>query len=163
MGAHHFDIAQWALDRDRSGPVSIEPPEGDDTKGLRFVYDNGVEMFHGGPDDCTFEGTEGTIHASRGKFAAEPEIGRRAPARRRLAAPPGRRTTSPTSSTPSATAPATVAPAEVGHRTATVCHLAIIGYALRRPLRWDPAAERFVDDDEANALLGEPYREPWTL
>ncbi|MBM4072904.1 MAG: Gfo/Idh/MocA family oxidoreductase [Planctomycetes bacterium] len=48
MGAHHFDIAQWALNMDASGPTEIHPPERGDT-GLRFVYANGVEMFHGGP------------------------------------------------------------------------------------------------------------------
>jgi hypothetical protein len=39
----------------------------------------------------------------------------------------------------------------------------VIGYALRRPLTWDPAAERFVDDDEANAMRSEECRAPWTL
>ena len=46
MGAHHFDIAQWALGMDDSCPVEIHPPASGDT-GLRFVYANGVEMFHG--------------------------------------------------------------------------------------------------------------------
>src|SRR5262249_35041755 len=62
MGAHHFDIAQWALDMDSSGPVKIEPPEGKKKTGLKFTYANGVEMFHGGPSGCLFIGTEGTIY-----------------------------------------------------------------------------------------------------
>ena len=50
MGAHHYDIAQWALDMDDSGPVEIIPPEDPTaTSGVRFLYDNGVEMIHGGP------------------------------------------------------------------------------------------------------------------
>src|SRR5439155_20350056 len=61
MGAHHFDIAQWALDMDGSGPVKIEPPEKGDS-GLKFTYASGVVMIHGGPSGCTFEGTEGTIY-----------------------------------------------------------------------------------------------------
>ena len=50
-GAHHFDIAQWGLGMDESGPVEIIPPE--DPKadsGLRYVYANGVEVVHGGPE-----------------------------------------------------------------------------------------------------------------
>jgi hypothetical protein len=53
--------------------------------------------------------------------------------------------------------------AEIGHRSATVCHLANIGYALRRPLRWDPSREQFANDEEANKLLERTPREPWKL
>src|SRR5260370_27098925 len=42
MGAHHFDIAQWALGMDHSGPVKIEPPPGKATSGLKFTYASGV-------------------------------------------------------------------------------------------------------------------------
>ena len=77
MGAHHFDIAQWALDMDGSGPVKIVPPETKDgkmaTSGLKFVYANGIEMFHGGPSGCTFEGTEGTIYVDRDKLESMPD------------------------------------------------------------------------------------------
>src|SRR5205823_7311406 len=73
MGAHHFDIAQWALNMDNSGPTRIEPPEGKATTGLRFIYANGVEMFHGGQTDCVFEGPDGTIFVSRGGIKTMPE------------------------------------------------------------------------------------------
>ena len=60
IGAHHFDIAQWALGTDGTGPTSIEPPSDPAaTTGLKFTYASGVEMFHGGPNGCTFEGTKG--------------------------------------------------------------------------------------------------------
>lgn len=52
---------------------------------------------------------------------------------------------------------------ETGHRVTSWSHLGNIAYRLRRPLRWDPAAERFPDDDEANRLLHVSYREPWRL
>ncbi len=51
----------------------------------------------------------------------------------------------------------------IGHRSATICQLGNIGYELRRPLHWDPAKERFIDDDEANALISREMREPWKL
>lgn len=55
------------------------------------------------------------------------------------------------------------APIEVGHRTVTVCHLANIARELGRELRWDPTAEQFVADDEANGLLIRPRRDGFTL
>jgi hypothetical protein len=32
-----------------------------------------------------------------------------------------------------------------------------------RTVKWDPTAQRFRDDDEANALLARPLRSPWRL
>jgi predicted dehydrogenase len=173
MGAHHFDIAQWALDMDASGPVKIEPPASGKS-GLKFTYANGVVMIHGYPErnpkfegqhrDCIFEGTEGTIFVSRGGIKTLPESILKEPIAEKEAA--------------FRVYPSTdhhknwieciqnkkdcICTAEIGHRSAAVCHLANIGYALRKPLQWDPSKERF-DDAEANKLL---YREPrgeWRL
>lgn len=52
---------------------------------------------------------------------------------------------------------------EAGHRVATQCNLAAISYKLGRPIEWDVATERFINDDEANALLGNPGRGPWHI
>ncbi len=163
MGAHHFDIAQWALNMDTSGPVKIEPPEGDETSGLKFTYADGIEMFHGGPSGCTFEGETGTIYVDRGKLESTPEEIVKTPlgdddrtvvhaddhGRNWLDAIKSRGTP--------------IADAEIGHRSATICHLANLGYQLRRPLEWNPDAERFVNDDEANSLLNREPREPWKI
>ena len=56
-----------------------------------------------------------------------------------------------------------VAPVEVGHRSATVCHLGNIAMMLKRKLTWDPDKERFINDEEANRLLSKPMRSPWHL
>jgi hypothetical protein len=40
----------------------------------------------------------------------------------------------------------------------SVCHLGNISCKLGRPLQWDPAAERFVSDPEADGLLSRPQR-----
>jgi predicted dehydrogenase len=57
----------------------------------------------------------------------------------------------------------TYAPAETGHRTITIAHIGNIAMLLGRKLQWDPETERFVNDDEANRMLGRQQREPWTL
>jgi hypothetical protein len=55
------------------------------------------------------------------------------------------------------------APIEVGHRSASVCHLGNIAIKLKAKLEWDPAAERFTGrkSDEANALLNTKSRGSW--
>src|SRR5690606_20627120 len=53
---------------------------------------------------------------------------------------------------------------EIGHRSATVCHLANIACRLGRKIYWDPAKEDIKgDDQEARAMLSRTYRDPWTL
>ncbi len=164
MGAHHFDIAQWALDMDHSGPVEVHPPEGGALTGLKFVYQNGVEMFHGGPSGCTFEGTEGTIYVDRGKIESTPESILKEPLGTKdvhlenlgdshkkiwLASIKSRRKPN--------------VDVEIGARSATVCHLGNLGYQLRRKLKWDPKKEQFAGDTEANKLIHRAYRAPWKL
>jgi predicted dehydrogenase len=163
MGAHHFDIAQWALDRDGDGPVKVEAPAGAATSGLKFTYADGVVMFHGSPTDCVFEGTEGQVLVSRGHIETKPAAILKEPlgARDWHAYPATNHHRNWLDCIKSRKP--TICPAEVGHRSATVCHLANIGYRLRRPLAWDPVKERFVNDPEADKALDPPFREPWTL
>jgi len=52
---------------------------------------------------------------------------------------------------------------EIGHRVTTWSHLGNIAFELGRKVQWDPAAERFVEDEEANRLIDVPYRQPWRL
>jgi len=163
MGAHHFDIAQWALDMDRSGPVKIEPPPAPATQGLKFTYASGVEMIHGGIGGCTFEGTGGSLIVTRGSIRSEPaEI---------IKQPIGEKDIHVYHATNHArnwidclrSRKLPICDVEVGHRSAAICHLANIGYELRRTLRWDPEEERFPDDAEANRLTDRAIRAPWKL
>jgi predicted dehydrogenase len=57
----------------------------------------------------------------------------------------------------------TAAPVEIAHQSTTLCNVGAISMLLDRKLRWDPAAERFIDDDEANRFLARPMREPWAI
>ncbi|MBN1939161.1 MAG: gfo/Idh/MocA family oxidoreductase, partial [Candidatus Aminicenantes bacterium] len=56
-----------------------------------------------------------------------------------------------------------VASVEIGHRSNTICILTHIAMKLGRKLRWDPSAERFIGDAEADARLDYPHRPPWTV
>ncbi|MEY3394703.1 MAG: hypothetical protein RL346_939 [Verrucomicrobiota bacterium] len=165
IGAHHFDIAQWAMGMDSSGPVMVEPPTEGNT-GLKFTYASGVEMFHGGPDGCTFEGTKGTLRVSRNIFESDPAEILTTPIGGVDGGAGGIPKPWPTNHlrnwidcVKSREQP--ICTAETGHRTATVCHLANIGYKLRRKLIWDPKKEQFVNDAEANALTSRKPREGW--
>ena len=55
------------------------------------------------------------------------------------------------------------APAAVAQRAATICHMGGIAARLGRGLKFDPQAERFAGDEEANAMLIKPMREPWKI
>ena len=168
MGAHHFDIAQWALDMDGSGPVSITPPaDPKATQGLRYTYANGVVMIHnefeGEGADCLFEGTKGKIYVSRDSLKTDPaDILEHPLEANGFRAYPSKNHHQNWLDC-MRSRKETICPAEVGHRSATICHLGNIGYRLRRPLRWDPKTENFHDDAEANALLTREVRKPWVI
>ena len=49
------------------------------------------------------------------------------------------------------------------HRSCTICNLGKIAVRLNRPLHYDPDAERFIDDEEANRLIDQPMRGPWLV
>ena len=87
FGAHHLDIAQWALGRDESGPSAIEGTakfnkdgwyEVPESSRVTFTYDDGITIvceqgLKGGTQQgVTFEGTEGTLYVTRGKIETYP-------------------------------------------------------------------------------------------
>ena len=53
--------------------------------------------------------------------------------------------------------------AEIGHRSSVICHLINICRELARPLRWDPAKEEFIGDEEANRLRSRARRKGYEL
>ena len=55
-----------------------------------------------------------------------------------------------------------ICPVEVGHRSNTVCVLHHLSMKLDgRSIRWDPASEKVLGDDEAATALAVPSRSPW--
>lgn len=175
-GAHHLDIAQWGLGMDDSGPVEIEatgkfdpekrfevPVESE----ITYRYANGVTIqCTQGPNrktGTTFEGEKGWIHVNRGNLEASHEDLLTAP----LPADGVRLYVSEDhmdnwfACIKSRKLP--ICDVEIGHRSASVCHLGSLAIRLGRKLKWDPAKEEFVGDAEANRMRHYAYRSPWTL
>ena len=166
-GHHHFDIVQWALDMDGSGPREIYPPDGKDFKHLTYVYENGVQVHHGGATGAQIEfiGTEGRVMVDRGTLKTDPEnimakpIG---PGEVRLwRVPHGDHKRNWSECVRARRRP--ICDVEIGCRSVTVCHLGNIAYWLKRPLKWDPVKEDFIGDPEASRWLSRPMRPPWRL
>ncbi|TDO03075.1 Gfo/Idh/MocA family protein [Sunxiuqinia elliptica] len=170
-GAHMFDIGQWGLGMDESGPVEISPV-GDGTEYMQFKYANGVVMTSEPFNEqmtkgVKFTGTDGWLEVSRGHFVASDDS----------LLPP--KSAQADDDTPYETKIPhqinfieavrnrvdPVVPVEVGHRTCTVCTLGNIACDLKRTIKWDPATETFVDDQDgaATAHLHYQYRDGWTL
>jgi predicted dehydrogenase len=162
-GAHHFDIAQWGMGMDESGPVEIIPPDGKDYKVLTYKYASGVTMVRDSANGVLFTGTKGKVETNRGYLKTWPDdlkdvkLG---PDEIHLYECNNhyvdwldaiRKRTKP------------ICDIETGCRSVTVCHLGNIAYKLQRPLKWDPEREVFVGDDEANRLLSRGYRSPWHI
>lgn len=180
-GAHMNDIAQWGNGTDDTGPVEFKGSGEFPKRGIfdvhtnfhvEALYANGVRLImettgmseeSGKAAGVWFEGEKGRIFVARGKIVSEPADLVRDKIRddeRRLYVSRNhmlnflecvRSRKDP------------VAPVEVGHRSNSICILAHIAMKTGRTLKWDPKAEKFVGDDEANRLLDYPHREPWTI
>jgi predicted dehydrogenase len=164
IGAHHFDIAQWGLQMDHSGPVEIIPPEDPTaTKGCRFIYGNGVEMTHGGEQGITFVGTEGTIYVTRRKTTSTPESIYEQPVTEDDAKAFARyeHRLEWLDCLRSRKQPAV--PVETGARSVAICILANLAYEHRRKMKWDPQKWEFTGDAEANGWRARTRRSGYEL
>jgi len=168
-GAHMFDIAQWGLGMDKSGPVEISPI-GDGTEYMTFKYASGTVMTSEPFNEektkgVKFIGENGWIEVARGYFkASDPKF----------VAPETAKTEGPyetkiphqvnfIESVRSRKDPAV--PVEIGHRSCTVCNLGNIACELKRTIKWNPETETFVDDTDgaATKLMHYEYRQGWKL
>ncbi|WP_138992285.1 Gfo/Idh/MocA family protein [Larkinella sp. C7] len=165
-GAHMFDIVQWSLDMDNSGPVEVIPPDGKEHKFLTYRYDNGITMTHEPwewNNAIQFVGSEGTLNIQRKKLETTP-----ATLKDKVIGPDEkhvyhsdnhykdflnamRKRSEP------------ICDVEIGHRTASVCTIGNIAYQLKRPLKWDPKKENFKKDKEANGLLERSLKSEWAI
>ena len=185
-GVHHLDIAQWGNDTELSGPTEVEG-KADFFQGMlsdcayrwqiENRYANGVTLVH--MDDATAEkhplqapghahgvmfiGTEGWVHVARESIDANPKsllklkladnelhlLKSNNHQANLIDAIKGRTQVA--------------APIDVAVRSDTMCILQLAAVKLKRKLTWDPVAEAFVNDDEANKWLERPMRAPWKV
>ena len=187
-GAHHIDTAHVAMDTENTGPIEVTAMAQFPKKGLwdvhgsyhvKATYANGVEMYISDlyPNGVKFIGDEGWIWVTRGSYrSGEPAEGSRSrvldahdPRILRAgirdgeihlhASPNNDHHLDWLTSIRSRQQP--VAPVEAGHRSCSACLVAHAAMRLNRTLKWDPAAERFVNDAEANTMLSRPQRAPY--
>lgn len=168
-GTHSLDQVQCALGTDRTGPVEIWPEDAGPECKLTMRYANGVllklEGKKRGMEDlgAIFVGDKGKIEILRGDYTADPkELRDGAPP----VTPQGDKESIPhienffecirTRKPPHADA-------ETGHRATTLCHLMNICRTVQRKLKWDPKAEKFIGDEQANQLLSRPRRKGYEL
>jgi len=166
-GAHMFDIAQWALGMDESGPVEFNPPLEHAVIGLQMKYKNGVVLNHANwGSECNgvqYIGTKGKIEVSRDYLRSDP-----AGIIETVIKPSDKHLYKSENhyqdwidAIKKRTKP--VSDVETGHRTSSLCNLANIAYQLQRPLKWDPAKERFIGDPAADMMLSRAYRGKWNF
>jgi len=201
-GAHHIDIAQWAMGHDNGGPVSVVgtgkfPPAvpdnfdfnawmageidlpnafntamnfnitlkyGDGTRMTvndTYTSEDGKVNFGNG---ILFEGSEGRIFVNRGKLQGKAVDSLTQADNQKLddviadlyGGEPTGHMQNFFNCIESRKNP--ISDVFTHHRTMTSCHLCNIALMLGRELKWDPAAEEFVGDDQANALRTRPSR-----
>lgn len=168
-GAHMFDVAQWGLGMDGSGPVEISPI-GDGTEFMSFTYANGVVMTSEPFDEkltkgVKFWGKDGWIEVARGyfnasdpKFMPEKKEEQEGPYETKIPHQINFIEAVQQRKDP-------VVPVETGHSSCTVCTLGNIACELKRTIKWDPATQTFVDDADgaATKMMHYEYRTGWKL
>ncbi len=177
FGAHHFDIAQWGLDMDESGPVEVRPTEkADAVRGAVMVYANGITVTQTAGENMKFGGikfygADGEVEVDRGSFtmthggetldhAGQAEKKYLADAKVRLY-----RSSSHTDDFLARLAdrkrPVT---SEVeGCHTAIVCHLVNLAYYHRQAIKWNPAKMAFAAANCDASWMTRNYRAPWKV
>ncbi len=189
-GAHHVDTAHWGMNTEHTGPVEVWGTAEFPNHGLwdvhgpfktDSVYANGITMSISGdyPNGIKWIGTKGWIFVTRDQqasptataadkanvdplVASDPKI---------LSSVIGPNEVHLYTSDDQhgnwldciRSRQAPTATAELGHRACSTCLVNHIAMKTKRKLHWDPAKERFNDDDEANSMLSRPQRAPYIL
>ncbi len=188
-GAHHVDIACWALGASDTGPSKVAPLDytlpveyrdghplvadqyNAATKfNIRVQMPNDVEMIitSEGDNGILFEGTEGRFFVNRGKITGSP-----VEALQSNPLPEGaieevyggpvsaNHTANFTDAMKSREQP--ISDVWTHNRMLEICHLSNIAMRLGREVNWDPNKREIIGDDEANAFLAREYRKGFEI
>ena len=181
---HAFDVVQWGLGMDDSGPVKITPPETGKVPALTYEYASGVLLqvvgrrldkqglfVPTGWDRQTpitsfgalFVGEKGWIHVGRGGYLKcfPQEILQRSRDWHGQQRPVSSHHQNWLDCI--RTRRRTACDVAIACQSTIVSHLGCIAHWTRRTLTWDPLQEVFLDDEEANRRLGRAMRAPWRL
>ena len=187
-GAHHIDIAQWALNKDGSGPVEIRAPQNWETakRGAQLVYADGVILTHVKGKGVSFYGTEGEVHVNRGKFELildgktrhkfwDKEVDKTTSMEREvtltereyLADAKVKLYNSKShfqdflDSVQSRKPP--ICDVAIGASSAIACHLMNFAYHYGANVQWNPERNRFASGGSSKWLTRDRYRDGWKV
>lgn len=183
-GAHHVDIACWAIGANQTGPSKVTPvnfklpveyKDGHPTVSDRYNAATNFEIHAAMPDDVLmvitsegdngilFEGTEGRFFVNRGKITGKPveELKDKPLPEGAIEAIYGGKvsenhTENFTAAMKSRKQP--ISDVWTHNRMLEICHLSNIAMRFGRALTWDPEKRQIVGDDQANAMLSRPSR-----
>jgi predicted dehydrogenase len=183
-GAHHVDIACWAIGANQTGPSKVTPvnfklpveyKDGNPTVSDRYNAATNFEIHAAMPNDVLmvitsegdngilFEGTEGRFFVNRGKITGKPveELKDKPLPEGAIEAIYGGKvsenhTENFTAAMKSRKQP--ISDVWTHNRMLEICHLSNIAMRFGRALTWDPEKRQIVGDDQANAMLSRPSR-----
>ncbi|MCO8120616.1 Gfo/Idh/MocA family oxidoreductase [Stieleria sp. TO1_6] len=186
-GAHHVDIAQWAIGQENGGPLSVggaaemnQPliagmPTRSDTYNtpvefsVKCQFPGEVEMvIDSSRNGITFEGDQGRFFVNRGTLEGKPVDGLQDNPLPENAIEDLYRGKTPTTHMQNfvdslASRELPISDIATHHRILTTCHLANLSLRLGRTLQWDAQAEQVVGDAEANGLMARRYRRGYEI
>lgn len=191
-GSHHFDIANWGMGTENTGPVEISGTADWPVKEALWdvhgnfktetIFPNGVKVIASNeyPTGVKFAGSEGWIFVTRGNYSvtASDPVSKNQNTKALEASNPkildsviGPNEIHLIESKEHhanwlnaiITGEPNIAPVEAGHRACSICLLNNIAMKLNRKLFWDPVLEIFKNDDEANTMLKRSERWPYQI
>lgn len=188
-GAHHVDIATWALGKTDTGPVEIDPQfvehpvvfsDGQPQDKSRyntatafkiqatFADQTQLLLRHDGDNGILFEGTEGRLFVNRGKITGRPVedlASNPLPGGAMEEAYKNRTLTNHFEnffeSARDRLEP--ISDVHSHHRALTTCHLAALAARFNRRIQWDPQSEKVLDDPQIQQMIARPYRAPFEI
>ena len=188
-GQHHYDSAAWGMNTEMVGPISVQAIADFPKSGLwnvhgdfmvKHEYDNGISVLTSGgyPNGIKYEGSEGWIFVSRGAYvASSSDPIAKEKSKKALDASDPKILESKIG--PNEThlykiddqhgnwldciqsRKDPISPVDMGHMACVVCLISHIAMKIPRKLHWNSKAERFINDDQANALLTRSQRKPY--